>query len=51
MRMHGICSVFLAFDDPTAESLEDSRVDRTLQDIFAFVRDHVLAGFDGFLNR
>lgn len=51
MKMHGTCSLFLAFDDPTAERLEDFRVDRTLQNIFMFVRDRVLPGFDGFLNR
>lgn len=50
MQMYGTCSVFLAFDDPTTESLEHHRVDRTLQDIFTFTRDRVLPSFDDFLR-
>ena len=51
MKMQGTCSVFLAFDDPTAEYLENSRVDRTLQNILMFTRDRVVPSFDDFLRR
>jgi hypothetical protein len=51
MKMQGTCSVFLAFDDPVAESLENSRVDRTVQNIFTFVRDRVLPSFDDLFRR
>jgi hypothetical protein len=50
MKMRGTCSVFLAFDDPIAESLETFRVDRTLQSILTFTRDRVLPRFDDFLR-
>lgn len=50
MTMQGTCSVFLAFDDPTTESLERTRVDRTLQSIFTFARDCVLPSFEDILG-
>lgn len=50
MKMHGTCSLFLAFDDPTVERLEDFRVDRTLEKIYAFVKECVLPRFDGHLR-
>lgn len=49
MKMHGKCSLFVAFEDPSAEYLEDFRVDRTLQWIFEFTRDKVIPAFEPFL--
>ena len=49
VTMRGTCSLFLAFDDPSAESLAHLRVDRTLEDIFNFVTHSVLPQFDRFL--
>lgn len=50
MKMYGTCSLFLAFDDPTAETLEHSRIDQTLLRIFTFVGDRVLPSLDAFLG-
>jgi hypothetical protein len=51
MKMHGKCSMFVAFDDESAEDLEGLRVDRTLQEIFEFVRDTVIPAFEPFFDR
>jgi hypothetical protein len=50
MKMHGKCSLFVAFEDPSAEYLDDYRVDRTLQGIFNFIRDKVIPAFEPFLR-
>jgi hypothetical protein len=50
MKMHGKCSMFIAFDDESAEDLEGLRVDRTLQEIFEFVRDAVIPAFEPFFD-
>jgi hypothetical protein len=50
MRISGKCSLFVAFDDPTAEDLDDLRVDRTLQEILDFIRDSVVPPFAAFFN-
>jgi hypothetical protein len=50
MKMRGTCSLFLAFDDPTTERLEDFRVDVTLSRIYEFVTRDVLPKFDRFLT-
>jgi hypothetical protein len=49
MMMRGECSLFLAFDDPTAERLEEFRVDATLQRIYEFVASEALPKLDRFL--
>jgi hypothetical protein len=46
--MQGQCSIFLAFDDPTAERLEKFRVDTILQRIYQFVTSEALPEFDKF---
>lgn len=50
MKMRGFCSLFVAFDDPTAVELEDFRVDRTLERILSFVRQDVLVSLEPFLR-
>jgi hypothetical protein len=50
MRMHGKCSMFVAFDDESAEDLEGLRVDRTLKQIFEFIRDTVIPDFEPFFD-
>ena len=50
MKMHGKCSLFVAFDDPSAEELEHFRVDSTLEGIFKFVRDTVIPAFEPFFD-
>ena len=50
MKMHGKCSLFVAFDDPSAEELERFRVDRTLEGIFEFMRDTVIPAFEPFFD-
>jgi hypothetical protein len=50
MKMQGECSLFLAFDDPSAERLEDFRVDETVKRIYDYVAYDVLPKFDRFLR-
>ena len=50
MQMNGKCSLFVAFDDPSAEELEEFRVDRTLEEIYEFVRGTVLPALEPFLD-
>lgn len=50
MKMHGKCSIFVAFVDPSVEDLEDFRVDRTLQEIFEFVKETVIPAFEPFFD-
>lgn len=50
MEMHGKAAIFVAFDDPSVDSLEECRVDRTLEVILNFVRDEVIPMFEPFLD-
>ncbi|MGA2570570.1 MAG: hypothetical protein ABSF23_08635 [Terracidiphilus sp.] len=50
MQMHGKCSLFVAFDDPAAEDLEELRVELTLEKILEFVRDTVVPAFEPFFE-
>ncbi len=50
MEMQGKAAIFVAFDDPSAESLEECRVDRTLEAILNFVRNNVVPAFEPFFD-
>jgi hypothetical protein len=50
MKMHGKCSLFVAFDDPSAEELENFRVDRTLEGILEFMRNVIVPAFEPFFD-
>lgn len=50
VKVQGKAAIFVAFDNPTAESLEPHRVDAVLQSIFEFVRYTVFEAFEPFFN-
>lgn len=50
MKMYGKCSLFVAFDDPLAEELENFRVDSVLESILEFMRDTVVPAFEPFFD-
>jgi len=50
MKVQGKATIFVAFDNPTAESLEPHRVDAVLQSIFEFVRYTVFEAFEPFFD-
>ena len=49
MKVKGKASIFVAFNDPTAKSLEPLRVETVLENMFEFVRDEAFAAFEPFL--
>ena len=48
MKVKGKASIFVAFNDPTAKSLEPLRVETVLENMFEFVRDEAFAAFEPF---
>jgi hypothetical protein len=50
MEVEGKASLFVAFDEPAADSLEGFRVDRTLQEILEFARETIIPAFEPFFD-
>lgn len=50
VKVQGKAAIFIAFDNPAAESLEPHRVDAVLQSIFEFVRYTVFEAFEPFFD-
>lgn len=50
VEVKGEASAFVAFDDPSADELENFRVDRTLQEILEFMRETVVPAFEPFFD-
>jgi hypothetical protein len=50
MKVQGKASIFVAFDNPTADELEPLRVDIVLSKILEFVREAIIPRFEPFFD-
>ena len=49
VEAQGHATIFVAFQDSTAEQLEPLRVDRVLEEILEFIEDRVFPAFERFI--